>query len=262
MGLEPVSRNRMSGLVKTVLVLQSIGLTMLAFWLGKEYQNNVYLRQYVHNTAWTYLPVLAFIATFSVAVGVSEAYSRVGGRNVGPPAIEPSVARGMLLTGGLQPAQSTSRQDSRTPTQEQQGESGAWTPPGVSFAQVFEDSHPPAVLKHVEPDETVVNYAPPAYPVIKRLKPARDPVVSETPKPVPRPLNRVGLAPGFTLPPPPVIRQISRPVSSTRQDDALRNRPSASNQETVQESDSSVRPRPPRKKPAVNDDLGNDFAGE
>jgi len=251
----------MSGLVKTILVLQSIGLTMLAFWLGKEYQNNVYLRQYVHNTAWTYLPVLAFIATFSVAVGVSEAYSRVGGRNVGPPATEPSVARGMLLTGGFQPAQSTSSQDSGTPAQEHQGGSGDWTPPGVSFAQVFEDSHPPAVLKHVDPDETVVNYAPPAYPVIKRLKPASDPVVSEGPT-EPRPLNRVGLAPGFTLPPPPVIRQISRPGSGTRRDDALRNMPSAGNQETVQESDSSVRPRPPRKKPAVNDNLGNDFAGE
>src|SRR6266571_5999108 len=241
-GSEPLSRNGLTAPVKVLLTLESVGLALLAFWLGKEYQNNVYLRQYVHNTAWTYLTVLAFIATFSVAVGVSEAYSRVGGRNVGPPATEPSVARGMLLTGGFQQAQSTSRQDSRTPTQEQQGESGDWTPPGVSFAQVFEDSHPPAVLKHVEPDETVVNYAPPAYPVIRRLKPARDPVVGETPKPAARPLNRVGLAPGFTLPPPPVIRQISRPVSSTRQDDALRNRPSASNQETVQESESSVRP--------------------
>src|SRR2546422_8166132 len=102
----------MSGLVKTVLVLQGMGLAALSFWLGKEYHNNVYLQQYVHTTAWTYLPVLALIASFSVAVGVSEAYSRVGGRNVGSPATEPSVAGRMILTGGFQPAASTLSQDS------------------------------------------------------------------------------------------------------------------------------------------------------
>jgi len=255
-GLEPVSRNGTSGLVKTVLVLQGMGLAMLAFWLGKEYQNNVYLQQYVHTTAWTYLPVLAFIATFSVAVGVSEAYSRVGGRSAGSPAIEPSVAGGMLLTGGFQPAASTSSQDSWTPAQEQQGESGDGTPPGVNFAQVFEDSHPPTVLKHVEPDETLDNYAPPTYPVIRRLKPARDPSVREAPKPVARPLNRVGMGPGFALPPPPVIRQISRPGSGTKRDDALRNRPVARNDETEQKSERSVRPQPPKRKPVVDDDQG------
>jgi hypothetical protein len=233
---------------------------MLAFWLGKEYQNNIYLQQYVHNTGWTYLPVLAFIATFSVAVGVSEAYSRVGAKNSGSPSIEPSVARGMLLTGGFQSAQSTSSQDPGPPAQEQQGESGGLTPPGVSFAQVFEDSHPPAVLKHVEPEETP---APPAYPVIKRLKPARDPGVSETPKPQSRPLNRVGLAPGFALPPPPpVIRQISRPGSGTKRDDILRNRPGGRNEETEQDSERSVRPRPSRGKPGIADEVENNSAGE
>jgi hypothetical protein len=241
-----VSENRLSGLVKTILVLQGIGLAMLAFWLGKEYQNNIYLQQYVHNTAWTYLPVLAFIATFTVAVGVSEAYSRIGSKNVGSPGIEPSVA-GMLLTGGFQPAQA-SNQDSWIQAQEQQGESGDWTPPGVSFAQVFEDSRPPSALKHVEPDETLDNYAPPAYPVIRRLKPVRDPVVKETPKPAPRPLNRVGLAPGFApLPPPPVIRQISKPGSSTKRDEASRNRPGSRNEENEQESERAVRPRPTKK---------------
>jgi hypothetical protein len=262
-GLEPVPRDRMSGLVKTIIVVESICLAMLAFWLDREYQNNIYLQQYVHNTAWTYLPVLAFIATFSVAVGASEAYSRVGGRNLGSPSIEPSVAHGMLLTGGFQAAQSTSSQDSGTLAQGRQGESGGLTPPGVSFAQVFEDSRPVTVLKHIEPDETLGNYAPPAYPVIKRLKPARDPVVREISKPAPRPLNRVGLAPGFALPPPPpVIRQINRPGSGTKRDDTLPNRPGARNEETEQESERSVMPRPPKRKQVVDDNLGNDFVGE
>ena len=262
-GLEPVSRNRLSDLVKTIVVVESIGLAMLGFWLEKEYQNNVYLQQYVHNTAWTYLPVLAFIATFTVAVGASEAYSRVGGRNVGSTPVEPSTPHGLLLTGGFQTAPSNPSQGSNAALMAGHlSDTVDWTPPGVSFARVFEESRPPTVLKHVKPDETLDTYTPPTYPVIKRLKPAGDPVESETPKPIPRPLNRVGMAPGFAIPSPPVIRQIRRPAGTGNSDDQLRNNTGAVNEDSPRESTKSVKPQPIKKKPVFDDDLANDFSGE
>jgi len=262
-GLEPVSRNRLSDLVKTMLVVESIGLAMLGFWLEKEYQNNVYLRQYVHNTVWTYLPVLAFIATFTVAVGASEAYSRVGGRNAGSTPVEPSTPHGLLLTGGFQTAPSTPSQGSNAALMAGHlSETVERTPPGVSFAQVFEDSRPPTVLKHVEADETLNTYTPPSYPVIKRLKPARDPVESEAAKPIPRPLNRVGMGPGFAIPPPPVIRQIRRPAGTGNSDDQLRNNTGARNEDSPRESTESIKPPPIKKKPVFDDDSANDFSAE
>jgi len=263
-GLEPVSRNRLSDLVKTILVVESIGLAMLGFWLEKEYQNNVYLRQYVHNTVWTYLPVLAFIATFTVAVGASEAYSRVGGRKAGSTPVEPSTPHGLLLTGGFQTAPSTPSQGSNAALMAGHlSETVERTPPGVSFARVFEDSRPPTVLKHVEADETLNTYTAPSYPVIKRLKPARDPVESEAPKPIPRPLNRVGMAPGFDIPSPPVIRQIRRPAGpGTNTEDVQRNNTGASNEDSSKESAKSVSPQPIRKKPVFDEDLASDFSGE
>jgi len=248
-----------SGAVKTIIVIQCLALAMLAFWLGKEYQNNIYLQQYVHNTAWTYLPILAFLATFSVAVGASEAYSRVGAKNLESTPVYPSRNQGILLTGGFDA--STTRNNGAA-LAEKSGETVDWVPPGVSFAKVFEDSRPPTVLKHVEPDENLEPYTPPAYPVIKRLKPAREPVTTEATRPTPRPLNRVGMGPGFALPPPPVIRQISRPSGVPRREDAPKNNLVPEDEDTPRENTKLMKPRPIKKKQTVDQDLANDFSSE
>ncbi len=264
MGVEPVSQNGLSGSVKAILVIQSLGLAGLVFWLGKEYQNNLYLQQYVHKTAWTYLPVLAFIATFTIAVGASEAYSRIGSRNLGTQPVEPSTSRGMMLNGGFAASQTEPGQENKSGTaDEQPSEKVDWVPPGVSFAKVFEESRLPVVLKRVENDRALATYSPPAYPVIKRLKPVRDPVEKEPTRPVPRPLNRVGMAPGFALPPPPVIRQINRPSGTgARKEDSPRNNPATPSEQGQREDTRPVKPRPIKKKPTIDEDLANDFSGD
>ncbi len=264
MGLEPVSQSGLSGSVKAILVIQTLGLAGLVFWLGKEYQNNIYLQPYVRTTAWTYLPVLAFIATFTIAVGASEAYSRIGARNLGAQPVEPSTSQGLVLTGGFASAQSELGQENKSGTaDERASETVDWVPPGVSFAKVFDESRLPVVLKRVENDQALATYAPPAYPVIKRLKPARDPVEKEPTKAVPRPLNRVGMAPGFAIPPPPVIRQINRPSGAgMRKDDSPRNDPATPSEDGLKENTRSLKPRPAKKKPSIDEGLENDFSGE
>jgi hypothetical protein len=266
---EALSRNGLTAPVKALLVLESVGLALLAFWLGKEYQNNVYLREYVHNTGWTYLPVLAFVATFSVALGVSEAYARLrGSKGVEPLSLEAPQALKPLLAGGFGVDSPPLQQGSSSDSTEGSGDGPAGTGAGVSFAQVFVDSRPPVVLRHVEPSEAIDVYSPPPFPVIRRLEPARSPVEEEPSRPTPRPLNRVGMPPGYELLPPPVIRQIRRnvpaddgneedlPVESAGQDESSPQEETGSRREAVR----TVRQRPVRKKPGVTSDLTNDLA--
>jgi hypothetical protein len=268
-GSEPLSGNGMTGTVKALLVLQMLGLALMGFWLVKEYENNVYLRDYVHNTAWTYLPVLAFIATFTVALGLSEAYARVHGSKRVEPFRVAGQAPGPLLTSGFGAGSPTSQQDmSAGSVVDGPGEGSGEALTGASFAQIF-DSRPPAVLKHVESSEAIEVYSPPPFPVIRRLEPARDPAEEESPRPSPRPLNRVGMPFGNALLPPPVIRQFGRrtvaddgeedsSVVGVSQDEAS---PGGEETGSRREAARPAKPRAGKKKPEITSDLSNDLTG-
>src|SRR5712692_5743112 len=112
---ESSGRKELRGLARRVVLLQSLAVASLSFVIGKEYENNLYLRQYLQNNAWSYLPVYAFLATLVVGVGVSEAYVKlkavngVGGQPVKPetlpsPVPKPGVGFGL----GVRPSVSVS----------------------------------------------------------------------------------------------------------------------------------------------------------
>ncbi len=202
---------------RMVIVLQSVVVAFLSFWIGKEYVNNVYLRQYVQSVALAYLPVLAFVATFAVSVGVSEAYARLKRLNgneerlaqlesVPSSRLRPVGGSGLGLGGGF----AGSPVGSSDGVGSVQGPD--WTGPGVSFAEVFSEWRPPVLLKHVEKTEGATEdlYAPKPFPVIRRLEPAREPVEEEPPKVTTRVLNRIGPAQALLVPLPPVLRQIEQ----------------------------------------------------
>ncbi len=222
MGSESVIGKGLPESVRMVMVLQSVVVAFLSFWIGKEYVNNVYLRQYVQSVAWTYLPVLTFVATFAVAVGVSEAYARLkglnGGESLRPESVPSSGLRPAGGSGlGLEHGFAGSPVGNRAMSDVSNSVQGSdWTGLGVSFAEVFSEWRPPVLLKHVEQTEgsTEDLYAPKPFPVIRRLEPAREPVEEERPKVTPRVLNRIGPAQALLVPLPPVLRQIKQEEES------------------------------------------------
>ncbi len=197
------------------MVVQGGGVAFLSFWVGKEYVNNVYLRQYVQGVARTYLPVLAFLATFGVAVGVSEAYARLKKSEGVRPSLEgyaPSSGvrmkrgSGVSWESGLAGSSRGAFSDVSGPV-----EGSGVSKSGVSFVEVFSDWRPPVLLKHVESSEAPVDtLGPRPFPVVRRLEPAVDPVerAEERPGATPRVLNRIGPAQALLVPLPPVLRQI------------------------------------------------------
>ena len=212
-GSEPDSVSGLVSPVNIVLLLESVCVACLSFWFGKEYVNNVYLREYVQSVGWTYLPVIAFALTFAVAVGVSEAYAMVKGpAGVGLEPLKPASPglgfqrRSSLGKGHGLPGFSGTTGTALTSSR---GADSGLSESGPSFAEVFSEWRPPVLLKHVEPAEPQMDpYAPKPFPVIRRLEPAVEPVEEERPRVTPRQLNRVGPAQALLVPLPPILRQV------------------------------------------------------
>ncbi len=215
-GSEPSQRKEFRGLARTVVLLQSLAVVSLSFVIGKEYENNLYLRQYLQNTVWAYLPVYAFLATLVLGVGVSEAYVKLKGVNgirgqplkpetvplPGPKpgsgfGLRPNVAIPSHAVPGL-PAVSRGKgmldQDL----------------PGLDLTSIFSDWRPAGELKHVEPVQSSFedSWAPKPYPVIRRLEPAREPVQVEQTRLTPPVLKRIGAPQSFEVQLPPVLRSL------------------------------------------------------
>jgi len=162
-------------------VFQSIGLALLAFWLAKEYENNVFLRLYVQNTAWTYLPFMAFFATFSLAIGISEAYAHLhgsGGNDVERSGVGVGVPSGSgpLITGGFERGPTMSQEESSVVSRGDESRDSLSSSsrngsdvslPGLSLTSVFTEWRPPAALKRVgSAGEQADPYAPRPFPVV------------------------------------------------------------------------------------------------
>ncbi len=239
------------------MVFQSVGLALLGFWLAKEYENNVFLRLYVQEAAWTYLPFVAFVATFSLAVVVSETYARLhrsGGNVVESLAVGAPGASGPLLTGGFERGPAVSRDASLVASAGDGSRDASDTSlPAVSLTSVFTEWRPPAVLKRVgSAGEQVDPYAPRPFPVVRRLKPAREFVEDEAPAVTPRPLNRIGGALSGLVPLPPVLRQIGS--GEGKEDSEL--------EESPEESAGPAKPRGPRKKRVVEGRVTSDLTND
>jgi hypothetical protein len=254
---ERVSGTSLSGPVKAVLIFQSLVVAALCYWLVKEYENNIFLREYVQKATWTYLPVMAFVATFSVAVGVSEAFAHVRKTEenlVAPPlgVVGPSRS-GPLLTGGFESSAGGSQQVLAVVSTS--GGSRAASDVSAlssSLASVFSEWRPPGKLKRVE--STVGQddpYGPTPFPVIRRLRPAVEPEEEETPKVTPRPLNRISLANANLVPLPPILRQIGSNVEEETWDES-----------DEEESPRQVKLRTVKKKRAATGQVTSDMTND
>ena len=197
-------------------MLQSLAVASLSFVIGKEYENNLYLRQYLQNNAWSYLPVYAFLATLVLGVGVSEAYVKlkavngVSGQPLKPESV-PSLGPKPGLGFGLRPSVSVSS-PALPGVPAVSGGKGLTVQdlPGLDLTSIFSDWRPPGELKHVEPVQGSLedSWAPKPYPVIRRLEPAREPVQVEQTRLTPPVLRRIGAPQSFDVQLPPVLRSL------------------------------------------------------
>ncbi len=229
-GSEPSQRKEFRGLSRTVVLLQSLVVASLSFVIGKEYENNLYLRQYLQNNAWSYLPVYAFLGTLVVGVGVSEAYVKLKGENgvSGQPlkpetllssAQKPGVGFGL----GVRPSVSVSSPVlAEVPALSRGKGLLDQDLPGLDLTSIFSDWRPAGELKHVEPVQSSFDgsLAPKPYPVIRRLQPAREPVQVGLTRLTPPVLKRIGAPQSFDVQLPPILRSLDAVRDAVRKPQA------------------------------------------
>ncbi len=227
-GSESLHRKEFRGLARTVVLFQSLAMASLSFVIGKEYENNLYLRQYLQNNAWSYLPVYAFLATLVLGVGVSEAYVKlkavngVSGQPLKPESV-PSLGPKPGLGFGLRPSVSVySPALSGVPAVSGGKGLTVQDVPGLDLTSIFSEWRPPRELKHVEPVQGSLedSLAPKPYPVIRRLQLAREPVQVEQTRLTPPALKRIGAPQSFDVQLPPILRSLDAVRDAVRKPQA------------------------------------------